>query len=352
MTEEEFNEQQFIIGTMQWSFSRLNSWYNCKREWKKRYIDCVKGDPSAYGEFGTLCHETLENFFTGKLDAFSLAPYYEEQFDKKVVSPFPNNMYVDLREKAFNQGLEYFENFNLDLSEYEILGVEKEIHTTIADMDLIGFIDLLIRHKETGEIIICDHKSSTIKILKSGKISKSDQEHFESFKRQLYIYSKAVLEEYGRVDHLWWNMFKDQTWIKIDFDKAEYEAALQWAEDTYQDIIKEQEYGANPQNFYCNNLCSVRSHYCPYKRLNMIYEKIYSCCYSTRNQQYAEYGGAGIYMAEEWKESREAFFKWSLDHGYGADMLLKRIDETDWFTPENCYWGMSEEAERFYEEMV
>lgn len=352
MTEEQFNEQQFIKGSMQWSFSRLNSWYNCKREWEKRYVECIKGDPSAYGEFGTLCHEILENYFTEKLDAFSLAPYYEEHFDEQVVTPFPNNMYVDLREKAYNQGLEYFENFALDFSNYEILGVELEIHTTIGKMDVIGFIDLLLKDKTTGEIIICDHKSSTIKILKNGSVSKSDKEHFESFKRQLYIYSKYVLEKYGHVDRLWWNMFKDQTWIKIDFNYEEYEAALKWAEDTYNNIMNETEYAANPQSFYCNNLCSVRSTYCPYKRLNMIYETLYSCCYNKRNKNYEEYGGAGIYFDEKWKDSKEDFFQWSIDHGYGSDMILKRIDETDWFTPENCYWGMSEEVEKFYEEMV
>ena len=30
----------FIIDAMKWSFSRLNSFYNCPYEWKRKYIDC------------------------------------------------------------------------------------------------------------------------------------------------------------------------------------------------------------------------------------------------------------------------------------------------------------------------
>ena len=116
-----------------------------------------------------------------------------------------------------------------------------------------------------GKYILCDHKSSTIKKLKSGKISKSDQAHFLAFCRQQYLYSKAVMEEFGDgcVKELWWNMFKDQDWIKIPFDRDEYQEAQTWALDTIHRIERETEWMPNPESFYCWNLCGLQ--YCDYK---------------------------------------------------------------------------------------
>ena len=68
------------------------------------------------------------------------------------------------------------------MENYEILGVEEKVEFTINGKDFIGYIDLLVKDKKTNEIIIIDHKSASLKILKNGKISKSDQQHFLEFK--------------------------------------------------------------------------------------------------------------------------------------------------------------------------
>ena len=129
----------------------------------------------------------------------------------------------------------------------------------------MGYIDLLVKDKNTGEIIIIDHKSASIKILKSGKISKSDQQHFLEFKRQLYLYSIPILKEYGSVSKLKWNMFKDQKWIEIPWNEEEYEEAIQWAKDTLLLVEKEHEWRPNPDYYYCYYLCGQRNHACEYK---------------------------------------------------------------------------------------
>ena len=112
------------------------------------------------------------------------------------------------------------------------------------------------------------NKSSTIKKLKSGGISKKDQQHFLEFKRQQYLYSKAVMEEFGEgsVKALWWNMFKDRDWIKIPFNKTEYQEAQNWALDTIHLIENETEWLPNTSNnnwFYCVNLCGINC--CEYR---------------------------------------------------------------------------------------
>lgn len=267
----EYNEDSFIIGTMTYSFSRLNSFYTCPYEWHRVYIDCDEKDNSAMAQFGSLMHSILEMYAKGELEVFELSQYYMDHFNDVVTYDFPPNKYIDMRQKYYDAGLDYLDNIDLDLDSYNILGVEKKVEFKINKYDCIGFIDLLLQDKKSGEIIILDHKSASIGVLKSGKIAKKDREHFDQFKKQLYLYAKPVIQEYGRVDKLKWNMFRDQKYIEIPFDQKEYEESLQWAEDTIKLIEAETEWGLNQEfvkareedkypPFYCMNLCSQRYH--------------------------------------------------------------------------------------------
>lgn len=271
----EYDEDAFIIGTMTQSFSRLNSFYICPYEWHKNYIDCEKKEGSAQAQSGSLMHEILEKYAKNELTIFDLSVYYMDNFDKKVTYDFPRNKYVDLRQKYYDDGLNYLDNIDLNLEDYDILGVERKVEFKIDDNNCIGFIDLLLRDKSNDEIIIMDHKSSSIGILKSGKIAKKDREHFDSFKKQLYLYAKPVFEEYGHVDKLKWNLFRERKYLEIPFDIKEYNESIQWAKDTIDKIKNEREWGINKEfikamnehkypPFYCMNLCAQRWN-CDYK---------------------------------------------------------------------------------------
>lgn len=259
------SEFDFIIDGMRWSFSRLNSYYNCPHEWYEKYIMCEYGEQNFFSEFGSCCHTILEKYAKGELDIFSICDAYEEEFQKTVVHDAPPNKHVNIKQSYYDKGLEYFQNIDLYLEDYEVLGVEKKVEFKIGDKDFVGYIDLLLREKATGKIIILDHKSASIKILKNGKVSKSDQKHMREFIRQLCLYARPILEEYGQVDELWWNLFKEQKWIKIPFTQEDYNEAIQWAEDTIKLIETEEEYPPNPDFYYCSYLCSQRNNACPYK---------------------------------------------------------------------------------------
>ena len=260
------NELDFLLDTMTWSFSRLNSFYNCRYEWKLRYIDCNKSENGFFGEYGSLIHKILEKYEKGELSLFELNDYYEEHFSESVPHDAPPNKYVDIKQSYYEKGLDYFNNIDLDLDKYEILGVEKEVRFQIAGKDFVGYIDLLLKEKETGKIIILDHKSASIKTLKNGKVSKSDQEHVREFIRQLCLYAIPIIEEYGHVDELWWNLFKDRNWLKMPFKKEDYDEAIQWAKDTLALIENEREWlPNNSSSYYCSYLCGQRNHACEYK---------------------------------------------------------------------------------------
>ena len=262
----EFNSEDFIISTMTQSFTRLNSFdHGCRYEWKRHYIDCEPTKQGFYGASGGFAHSILEKYAKGELDIWDLSPYFEEHFAEEVPYDAPPNKYVDIRQDWYDKVLNYFDNIDLPIDKYKVCGVEKRLDFELGGYPFIGFIDLFLQDPADGKFILCDHKSSSIKVLKSGKISKSDQEHFLSFKRQQYLYCLPIIEEYGKgcVKELWWNMFKDGNWIKIPFDEKEYQETLDWALDTIHRIEKETEWLPNPQYFYCWNLCSCIG--CEYK---------------------------------------------------------------------------------------
>lgn len=261
------SDYEFVFDTMTWSFSRLN--VTCPYEFYLHYIECNDSVESFYGQFGTFCHKILEKYASGELSEFELPMYYEDHFDEEVWMDAPPNKYKDIKEEYFNKGYDYFMNPALELDKYEILGIEKEVRFKIGEIDMVGYIDLLLKEKATGKIIIEDHKSGTLKILKNGQVSKTDADHFLEFKRQLYLYSKPVIEEFGRVDELRWNMYKDCRVLSVPWVAEEYQDALKWAENAVQTLRTTTEWlpktPCGGWDYYCNNLCGQRE--------NCIYNK-------------------------------------------------------------------------------
>ena len=255
-------DYSFIIDQMMWSFSRLNSFYNCKKEWKLHYIDCKETRDSAFSQFGTLLHVGNEKFEKGELTLFDVVDWYKDNFDTYITEKFPFNAYKDLRESYYQSGLAYFEGINLELEKYNILGVEKRVKFKIDDVPFIGYIDLLLEDKKTGDISILDHKSASLKFLKNGKVSKGDEQHLLDFKRQLYMYSKAVKEEYGHIEFLKWNMLRDNREIVVPWNSREYYETIKWVRDTLKAIKEETVWEEKYDKFYCDNMCGMRDH-CP-----------------------------------------------------------------------------------------
>jgi len=207
----------------------------------------------------------LEGYAKGELSLFEISQYYEDNFWEEVSEDAPPNKYVNIKQSYYEKGLDYLDNIDLILEDYEILGVEKEVRFKIGNYEVLGYIDLLLRDKKSGEIIILDHKSASLKFKKNGDISKTDLQHFLEFKRQLYLYSMPVIEEYGKVNFLEWNMFKDRKHIKIAWCKEEFEEAIKWAKETVEMIEQEKAWLPNPDYYYCSYLCGQRKNACEYK---------------------------------------------------------------------------------------
>lgn len=251
------------------SFSRINGW-QCPYEWKLHYIDGIEGESGFFAEVGSAMHETLEAYLKQDIDMFTLLEYFEDKWHEHVVHEAPPNKYVDIAEQYYQQCTDYLSQLVFDFDKYEILGVEREVKFSVDKYKFHGFIDLLLKDKDTEEIIISDHKSFLPRFKTNGEISKTQVEHFNEFKHQLYMYSIPIIDEYGKVDKLRWNFFRGQQEYIIPWVKEEYEETIQWALNRIEEINNELLWLPNNKNqFYCNFLCSMRNKACEYKEVRI-----------------------------------------------------------------------------------
>lgn len=263
MSESQGNDRK-----TRWSYSRATCFGHCKYEF---YLDYIINDDNQYlsegnfyAEVGSYVHEILAMIFNGELKVEDALQYYIDNYDNYVCYKVKKST----MEKSYETIADYFASLDIEwLKDYEILGVELEQRFTVDGYDFIGFIDLLLRDKRDGKIVVLDHKSSEYPFKKNGEVKKKSQQSFESYKRQMYLYCHAIHQTYKEFPkEITWNHFKDGgVFATIPFIQSEYEEAIKWFKDTIKTIELEEEFEPSEDFFYCTNLCNFR-HSCEYRK--------------------------------------------------------------------------------------
>ena len=248
------------------SFSNLQLFHTCPAAWKMKYLDGVEDTmTNAFAQFGTLVHSVLEEYAKGELPSVALAEEYEERYDNEVTAPWPP-FPKGLAGKYYEQALDYLGGFDGFGDQYDIIAVEQKFLTQIAGHSMVGFIDLILRDKHTGDFIVIDHKSKSLSAL---------NKDYDELVLQLYVYAHAVKEIYGIFPtKVCFNCFREKEIVEEVFDQATYDRMVKWVDDTIKEIDAETEFqykipldnavraaqGKKPlanNDFYCKNLCDT-----------------------------------------------------------------------------------------------
>ena len=250
-----------ILNKMTWSFSRLHAYESCPYSFYMRYIEEREPESNFYAENGHCMHETFEAVLSNKIPIEQCIEFYTEKYEEICAQEKQSIM-----DKTFEKCVDYLSVMSdIDREKYEIIGVEMKLNFRILKYNFIGFADLVVKNKDTGRIILVDHKQATHFLKKDGTPLKNQLENFLAYKHQMYLYCIGLKLQFGiDVDEIVWHHFKDDGKLTIiPFNQKECDESKEWAVNLIKKIKKDKKFESLKSYIMCSSLCNYR-HDCEY----------------------------------------------------------------------------------------
>lgn len=201
-------------------------------------------------------HKLLEKYFKGEISKEELQLKFLLDFSKDVQGERPKESTLL---KYIQQGNEYLKS--IKPFTFNVIGVEKRVDFEIDGIPFVAFIDVV--GEDSGDLVIVDNKSRELKPRSNrNKPTLKDME-LDEILRQLYIYSHAVKQEYGKFPKLLClNCFKNGVFIEEPFKESAYEEAIAWAKKNIADISEEEDFHPYIDYFSCRYICDMQDECC------------------------------------------------------------------------------------------
>ena len=241
-----------LIEVMVWSYSRVLSFLECRYRWYMKYILGEHGAETFYASYGSFMHKLLERFYGGQITKDEMMFEFLSGFSEQVRGDRPQESTVA---KYIQDGIKCIDN--LEPFQMNAVGVELKVKYEIEGIPFIGVIDYL--GELDGEYYIIDHKSRALKPRSKRKKPTKNDNEIDEMMRQLYLYSAAVKQLYGKYPaYLCINCFRNGTFIKEPFDIDKYNETMRWVKNTVAFIEDNNDFSPNIEDFRCYNLCGYR----------------------------------------------------------------------------------------------
>lgn len=240
-----------LIEDMVWSYSRIESFNACPYRFFLKYISKCKETDKFFASYGSFMHKLIENYYRGILAKDDMLTEFLTGFSKNVKGIRPQESTV---QKYIKCGVDYLKGFQP--FKYSMVDVEKRVEFEINGLKFIGYIDYL--GEEDGKYYIIDNKSRDLKPRSNREKPTVKDRELDAMLRQLYIYSAAVKQEYGKFPKsLCFNCFKSGAFIEEPFREEAYYEALDWAKRMVEDIKSADDFYPNRDFFSCYYICGV-----------------------------------------------------------------------------------------------
>lgn len=243
-------DYSMFIDSMEWSYSRLTSFEDCKYGWFLNYIKKERrGAPHFFSTYGSFVHDIMEKYLSNRISREELLPYFIENYEKEVHGEPPSEK---IGENFYNNTISYLRNINFPFN--NIVDTEKKVEFDVGGHSFVGYIDVLA--EQDGGLHIVDHKSHGLRYRSGRKNPTLYDIELDNYLRQQYLYAIPIKEEFGEYPKtISFNCYRHGRFITESFDENRLDATKEWASDLIQKISNERVWEAKPDAFRCKYIC-------------------------------------------------------------------------------------------------